>query len=523
VSESTSGTTPGIHVQHVGMIESVSIDAAGVERLKPNAIGLWGVIFVAVTGAAPISAMLFNVPFAVGFGTGSGTPGAFLFAAIILTIFSVSYVEMAKHIRAAGGFYSFISHGLGRELGLIAGICGAIAYSLFEVSLLGGFAYFANGNFNDWFGWDISWPIFAFAAAIVISIFCWFDVELSVRVLGIALIGEVIILVLFDILVIGQGGGSSGLQWGSLNPANAFNSATGLGSDGKAVAGAAGVGLFLAFWSWVGFEAAPNYAEESRNPVKNVPRATLISVMGLGVLYTITCFAFVSAFPKKSLIAAAQDPAGPFFVAMRSFGTHGLATIMQILILTGSFACAMAFHNIAMRYFYAMGREGVLPRTLGKTHPVHKSPYVASVTQTVISVAIIAIWGIFSGFGNAYGTAYVRVYTMMAVQGVVWILAIQALCALAIIVYFRKHKELSSNPLVVIVCPIIAIVAQIYAIYLLFDNIHVLAGTITYADQIRWIALAGVILSAAYAFYIKANNREKYDLIGRVIDEGIVP
>ncbi len=112
---------------------------------------------------------------------------------------------------------------------------------------------------------------------------------------------------------------------------------------------------------------------------------------------------------------------------------------------------------------------------------------------------------------------------MMAVQGVVYILAIQALCALAIIVYFRKHKELHSNPLVVIVCPIIAIVAQIYAIYLLFDNIHVIAGTISYADQIWWIAVVGVVIAAAYAFYIKTTDREKYDLIGRVIDEGIVP
>jgi amino acid transporter len=523
VSEHTSGAAPGIHVQHVGTVESVSIDSAGVERLKPNAIGLWGVIFVAVTGAAPISAMLFNVPFAVGFGTGSGTPGAFLFAAVILTIFSVSYVEMAKHIRAAGGFYSFISHGLGRDLGLITGICGAIAYSLFEVSLLGGFAYFANGNFNDWFGWDIPWPIFAFGAALIISIFCWFDVELSVRVLGVALVGEVIILVLFDILVIGQGGGSSGLRWGTLNPLNAFDSATGLGADGKAVAGAAGVGLFLAFWSWVGFEAAPNYAEESKNPVRNVPRATLISVMGLGVLYTITCFAFVSAFPAKSLIADAQPGGAAFFSAMRTFGTHGLATIMEILILTGSFACAMAFHNIAMRYFYAMGREGVLPRALGKTHPTHRSPYIASLTQTVVAIVIVGLWGIFYGFGNAYGAAYVGVYTMMAVQGVVWILGIQALCALAIIVYFWKHKELNASPLVVIVCPIIAIGGQVYAIYLLFKNIPTLAGTINYADQIKWIAIAGVVVSAGYAVYIKMNDREKYDLIGRVIDEGIVP
>src|SRR3954447_10123670 len=199
-------------VRHQGMIESVSAADSGVDRLKPNAVGLMGVIFVAVTGAAPISAMLFNVPFAVGFGTGIYTPAAFLFATIILTIFSVGYVAMASKIRSAGGFYTFISHGLGRELGMAAGICGALAYALFEVSLLGGFSYFAATNFNDWFGWEIPWVAFALFAAILISVLCYFDVELSVRVLGVALIGEIIILTVFDLLVFGQGGSSSGIQ-----------------------------------------------------------------------------------------------------------------------------------------------------------------------------------------------------------------------------------------------------------------------------------------------------------------------
>src|SRR3954451_23946732 len=112
-----SKTQPGpdIRVTHQVTVESVSVAYAGVDRLKPNAIGLWGVIFVGVTGAAPISAMLFNVPFATGFGTGLYTPAAFLFATIILTISTVGYVAMARKIRAAGGFYTFISHGLGRE------------------------------------------------------------------------------------------------------------------------------------------------------------------------------------------------------------------------------------------------------------------------------------------------------------------------------------------------------------------------------------------------------------------------
>ena len=156
---------PKVVARHEGTVESVYAGDSGVDRLKPNAVGLWGVIFVAVTGAAPISAMLFNVPFATGFGTGLYTPAAFLFATVILTLFSVGYVAMARKMRAAGGFYTFISHGLGRELGMATGICGALSYALFEVSLLGGFAYFASTNFNDWFGWEIPWIAFALLAA----------------------------------------------------------------------------------------------------------------------------------------------------------------------------------------------------------------------------------------------------------------------------------------------------------------------------------------------------------------------
>jgi hypothetical protein len=215
---STTQPEKRVQARHEGMVESVTAAESGVDRLKPGAIGLTGVIFIAVTGAAPISAMLFNVPFATGFGTGLYTPAAFLFATIILTIFSIGYVAMARKIRATGGFYTFISHGLGRELGMATGICGALAYSLFEVSLLGGFSYFAVTNFNAWFGWDLPWILFAVGAALLISVLCWFDVELSVKVLGAALIGEIFILAVFDLVVFGAGGSEAdGIQWEALN------------------------------------------------------------------------------------------------------------------------------------------------------------------------------------------------------------------------------------------------------------------------------------------------------------------
>src|SRR6266850_5083862 len=115
-----------------------------LDKLHNKAVGLPGVLFLTVTGAAPISAMLFNVPIGVGYGNGIGAPASFLVATIILLLFSIGFAAMARKVTATGGFYSFISHGLGRELGMALGFGSVVAYSVFEASLCGGFAFFAN-------------------------------------------------------------------------------------------------------------------------------------------------------------------------------------------------------------------------------------------------------------------------------------------------------------------------------------------------------------------------------------------
>src|SRR4030081_904908 len=148
------------------VVESVDVaQRDDVHKLRGGSVGLVGVLFLTVTGSAPISAMLFNTPIAVGYGNGLGTPAAFLFATIVLTIFSVGYVAMARKVTTAGGFYSYISHGLGREIGLGSGFAAVVAYSVFEASLCGGFAFFLQAKLSqigqatglNWLGY-IQWP-----------------------------------------------------------------------------------------------------------------------------------------------------------------------------------------------------------------------------------------------------------------------------------------------------------------------------------------------------------------------------
>src|SRR5215475_363250 len=353
-----------------------------VQKLRRGAVGLGGVLFLTVTGAAPISAMLFNTPIVVGFGQGAGAPGAFLFATIVLVIFSVGYVAMARKKTTAGGFYSYISHGLGREIGIGTGYGAVVAYSVFEASLCGGFAYFLGLKLND-FGVNVAWPWLALAMIVIISALTYFDVRISSTVLAIGLISEVAILLIFDGFMFAHGN----MHWASLNPVKAFQS---FPAQGTLAAGAIGIGLFFAFWSWVGFEMAPNYGEESRSPKRIVPRALYISVIGLGIIYTVTSWAPMSGYSSThAAIAQAQSDAANFYLLpAKLYAGHWVAAIMSYLIITGSFACGMAFHNTTARYFYSLGREGLAPRALGKTHPKWKSPHIASVTQSVVAAII---------------------------------------------------------------------------------------------------------------------------------------
>jgi amino acid transporter len=514
-----------MHEHHQGMlpvVDSVDVDKrTDVHKLHGGAVGLAGVLFLTVTGSAPITAMLLNTPLSVGYGNGLYTPAGFLFATIILTIFSVGYIAMSRKVTAVGGFYSFISHGLGRELGMGTGLAITLAYSVFEASLCGGFAYFATGKLAQ-YGYHISWVWPAVFMVALISVLAYFDIHISARVLGVALVTEVLILLVFDASVFFSS--SSHVTGSALNPLKAFHNLP-KSTVGKAsvLPGIAGIGVFFAFWSWVGFEMAPNYGEESKNPKRIVPLAMYISVIGLGIFYTLTSWASISAYANEAsaALAAQTNYYGYYLVPAKQFGNQFISDLMSYLILTGSFACGMAFHQTTARYMYSLGRERVLPSALGRTHPKHHSPHVASVTQTVIAMAIVLAFGFGEGAHNAGTNAYIYLYGLMAVMGVVTILCVQALVSVAIFNYFRTHHSADAHWWTTTLAPLISVIGQLYVVYLAIKHLSFLATGVSWVNYLLYIDAIVFIGGVAWAFYIKSNDRAKYETIGRLVNEGL--
>ena len=154
-------------------------DREDIQKLRGRAVGLGGVLFISFAAMSPLTGQLGNVPIAVGIGNGIGAPAGFWIGILMLTLFSVGYVKMMRSVPSSGGFYSFISHGLGRPLGMGAGWLSVFAYAFVEGSLYGAFGYFGNITIQQFFHFGIPWPYLAFGALILNIILGHFDVRLS--------------------------------------------------------------------------------------------------------------------------------------------------------------------------------------------------------------------------------------------------------------------------------------------------------------------------------------------------------
>jgi amino acid transporter len=498
--------------------------AESSNKLKVGAIGLFGVLFMATANAAPITAMTGNVPISVAYGNGIGTPAGFLVATIVLTLFTVGFVSMARYITTAGAFYGFISQGLGQIWGMATGALATMAYVVFEGSLIGIFSYFFNNVLNSWFGWDINWLILAFIGIIAIAFFGYYDINIAAALLGFFLVCEVLLLGAISFTILFQGGGPDGIITDAVNPAQAFKSLPAGDYGGTAIAaGSAAIGLFFAFWSWVGYETTAVYGEESRDPKHIVPRATLIAVVGLGLFYTFVSWMVISGNgAEQSVNLAATDSIGMFTGQAEAALGHWSVYVYQFLIVMGSFACALAFHNAASRYIYAIGREIPLTKnTLGATHGVHHSPHIASATQTLITIVLtLSFYFLTVGGDDPLQGAYIYLYGLLAVLGTFAILIVQTICSVAVIWYFHVKKVHPGNVLTTGIIPALGALGMAYVCYLLISNIKFAGGLASVAPfftAIPYIVVATFAVGLFGALYLRKAKPEVYQAVGRTV------
>lgn len=471
-------------------------------KLLKNSIRFFTIVLMVTAAAAPLVVVSTYIPLSLAFGAGMTIPLTYLTATLILLVFTVGFAQMAKRITASGAFYNFITQGLGKPVGLGAGMTVMIGYSMIAAAIQGGFGFFAAQMLENYLGVVVPWWVCSVVSLLLMFVLAYFKVTLTGKILGIALALEVLIVFIVATMTILLGG-AEGQQLETFNPL------------GWAAAPAVGIGFFFAFWSWIGFETTAIYGEETTDPKKSVPRATYIAVITLGLFYTFAAYAAVVGFGSASVDEANTLLDQYFFVLADMYTWPFIHVLMDFLVVTGFFACSFAFFNNAARYFFSMGRDRILPSRLGHTHPVHKSPYIANGLQAVIAITVVLIFALIGADPLLHLGGWLPIFCTLS------IVFVQALVSVAVIRYFnREGRRTAGDWWKTFIAPLIGAVAQGIVMILLVSNLPFLAGSEEAVVMLIPLYVAIVFFGGlAYALYLRRSHQNRYARIGTVYDE----
>ena len=130
-------------------------------------------------------------------------------------------------------------------------------------------------------------------------------------------------------------------------------------------------GFPLAIYLFIGWENSAALAEETGNPRRNVPRAVYLSIAMMVVGYVLFAFATVTGFHYNgTTLAASSIP----FITVAHNVLAGFAFFAYLAGLTSTIGVLISAVNSQARLIFNAGREGLLPRWIGKVHPNRKTP-----------------------------------------------------------------------------------------------------------------------------------------------------
>lgn len=482
------------------MSKHTSGGAARPAGLARNSIGTTHIVFFVVAAAAPLASVVGASPAAFAFGNGAGVPGVYLLVGLLYLIFSVGFTAMTRFSGSVGGFYAFITKGLGRPAGVAAAAISLLTYKMIQMAVYALFGIFVSGALAG-LGITLPWwlPI------LVIMVTIWLcgarNIAFSGKLLGFCMLAEIAILFALDLGILLRGGGPQGITLTSFAPATVF--APGLGAA-----------LVFVVGSFMGFEATAIFADEAARPERTIPRATYAAVVLIAGFYAFSTWAITQYYgPEQVQAKAAAGIETFFFVAAGDVLGAWSVTVMETLLIVSLFASALSFHNTINRYFFALGRDGLLPRALGRVHDQHGSPHVAGRMQSLIAFALL-VAAVLAGLDP-----YAVVFSWTSAIAVIGILTVQILVSFAIIAWFGRNRHglgLWSR----IIAPGIALAGLAVGLVLVIANLPLLAGTDSpIIWSFPWIVAGFGLIGAGYAAFLRSRRPALYATLGATISE----
>jgi amino acid transporter len=478
-------------------VTSTTQEPAPQVSLRPNALGLGGAVIMSAAIMGPAVSTFFNPQFSTPF-SGAATPFVYFACLVAILIAASGVIAMAGRLPSAGAFYTYVTRGLGPRAGFVTGGLMFVAYALLPPAEIGLIGSYLQNTFNTEFSVNIPWWVIGLVPAGFMIFLAYEGITSSIRTAMVLFTAEVIVVLVIAIIIVIKGG-AHGLTLKPLSPTASPHGFKGLVT-----------GFVFAALSFVGFEGASTISEEVREPRKTVPRAILLSCLVVGLIYLFCIWAEVNGLgiSGANKLTGADTPwnnlAATFAPWMKWF--------IIIAAVSSMFAVMVNSNNGIIRIFFAMGREGLLPKWFSEVHPVRRTPTKAVLAQGAFSIALALVVGAVSGgLGKPLGGS--NVYGYLGFLLTLGILPVYVLTNLAAIRYFwgsdgfdwLRHLVLPALGAGLMVALLIG---------------QIIENSVQPFKSFPWVVLAWVALVALVAFWIGNRRPETLALAGSVLATG---
>lgn len=319
-----------------------------------------------------------NLGLAQGFGS---MLVALLVIAFMYLLLCSSIGEMSAALPHTGGAYSFARTTLGPWGGFSTGLAENIEFIIAPAGNMFFMGTYLCAIFDTPPEWQPLWWLAGYACMLLLSVR---GLGVSMRVVVLITLAAIGVLLFFFIAALGQ----------TDFTAHALNIAA--GADGKAVEVVGGDGPWLPFgltgvmlalpfgvYMFLAIEQLPLTAEESHDPSRHVPRALVMGILILAVLY---CSASIGG----GSFAMSQS-GEPLLDGFRALFGHTASKLLSAVAVLGLAASFLAGSFAAGRNIYSLSRAGYLPTSLSVTHPVHKTPNVALLAGSLFAFSLLLV------------------------------------------------------------------------------------------------------------------------------------
>ncbi|SCB87557.1 APC family permease [Gilliamella intestini] len=305
-------------------------------------------------------------------------PIAYIITLSMIFFTALSYCRMANKLPIAGSAYSYVQRTFGGKVGFLVGWAQILDYLFLPILNYLVLGIYLNEAFPS-----IPAYVFVLGSLISVSFLNYLGIKLINSVNFTLIIVQMVFIGLFIFL---------SLTNVDLTPEAMMKPLQVNTSDFSGLMSGAAI-LCLAF---LGFDAIATLAEESNDAQKSLPKAIILTVLIAGCIFLVVSYCAHLAYPMWTDFADNKDTASLEVVRqvgkISQLGGDFMYNFFQAAYLTGVFASAMTAQTSVSRIFYAMGREGVLPRQIFyKIHPRFRTPYLSIIFVACFSLLSLVL------------------------------------------------------------------------------------------------------------------------------------